>query len=150
MAMEETDGNHQESFSAGQCDAAMGESIRRTRERRKITRGDLAKKLALSESDLADVEAGRASISFATVRRAALALGLSVIQLVVAAEAALTGKSRVAVEIDLPDMEVNGEAAANIAKGYAALHDPQYRGVIETLIAIFKANQEAASETSAN
>ena len=89
------------------------------------------------------MEAGQAPVHYALARRAAVALGLSLVQFIAHAESLLTKRPRAAIELDIPHPDVNAEALRAIAEGYAAINDPRYRGVLEMLVDIFRDSQAA-------
>ncbi|PWB38334.1 MAG: DNA-binding protein [Parcubacteria group bacterium] len=59
----------------------LGVNVRRIREEKGMTQGDLCRKLALDRAYLSNVESGKKNPTLATIERLAEALGVSVDEL---------------------------------------------------------------------
>ena len=144
MTRKEID-SHDESFSGGECNAAVGESIRWLRQFHNLPCGELAQKLGVTEPELADIEAGRTPVNYPLARSAARALGLSVVQFISHVESVLTKRPRAAIEVEIPHTEYSDDAMRVIAEGSMTIQNPEYRSVLELIIGVFIDRQQAQS-----
>ena len=144
MTRKEID-SHDESFSDGDSNAAMGESIRWLRHLYSVPCGELAQKLGVTEPELAEIEAGRTPINYPMARSAARALGLSVVQFISHVESVLTQRPCAAIEVEIPNTEYSNDAMRAIAQGNMAIKNPEYRSVLELIIGVFIDCQQSQS-----
>ena len=128
---------HDESFSVGECDAAVGESIRWLRQFHNLTRVDVAQKLGVTEPELDVLEVGRLPVTYALARQAAKALGMSLIQFVAYVETVLTKKPRAVVEYEIPHTDPGVDAMCAVADASAVVSDLEYRRALAAVVSVF-------------
>jgi transcriptional regulator with XRE-family HTH domain len=91
-----------------QARRALGQAIRIARSRRQWTQKDLGQRSGVDQGYISDIERGERDLSFSTQRRLANALGLSVAQLMQAAEEEQSRQGDLSLHPDHDEAEPGG------------------------------------------
>ena len=140
------DDSHETSFSDGECDTAVANSIVWLVENRNLTSAAVAEKLGLSSLEWADISTGKTPLTLSLARRLAPLFGFSFVQFISHIESVLTGKTRAAIEIDVPHVGSKDTMRAfdNI---YAGASDPDNQQALQFLMEGFAAKHALAAGT---